>query len=129
MIPPAQVHAFEERVLGLLDVESLDDFKDAVKLLIRDFPNIESWISWWVDDKHAPLLFEAHRSMDAATWKSIPDTTNAEEAMHWKLYAASGRNHDILEGLRALHRLAEYYEQRFAAVNSTCHPLPKMFSY
>lgn len=111
-------------MLGLLDLESLDAFKDAVTLLIRDFPNIESWISWWSHDHHAPLLFESHRSMDAATWKSIPESTNAEEAMHWKLYAAAGRDHDLLEGLRALHRMAEYFEQRFAAVTSQCQRAP-----
>ncbi|KAJ7671085.1 hypothetical protein B0H17DRAFT_1209140 [Mycena rosella] len=31
---------------------------------------------------------------------SIPDTTNAEEAMHWKLYAALGKLLALLEGLK-----------------------------
>jgi hypothetical protein len=51
--------------------------------------------------------------MDIAIWDAIPTTTNAEEAMHWKLYAARGRNHLFMEGLRALYSVAAYYERTY----------------
>jgi hypothetical protein len=49
--------------------------------------------------------------MSEHIWSSIPETTNAEEAMHWKLYSAVGRNHTFLGGLQALYKIAEYYER------------------
>ncbi|KAJ7315596.1 hypothetical protein DFH08DRAFT_820517 [Mycena albidolilacea] len=38
--------------------------------------------------------------------------SNAEEAMHWKIYAAVGDSFSLLDGLRALVQFAEYYESQ-----------------
>ncbi|TFK35257.1 hypothetical protein BDQ12DRAFT_668748 [Crucibulum laeve] len=43
------------------------------------------------------LLTATDCKMDPDVWNSIPDSTNAEEAMHWKLYCAAGRNHELME--------------------------------
>ena len=53
--------------------------------------------------------------MDIVIWDSIPDTTNAEEAMHWKLYAAAGKNYTFFEGLRSLQAVSQHYEQLYQA--------------
>jgi hypothetical protein len=53
--------------------------------------------------------------MDISIWDSIPDTTNAEEAMHWKLYAAAGKNHTFFEGLRSLRAVSQHYEELYQA--------------
>jgi hypothetical protein len=57
------------------------------------------------------MLFESERKMDIEIWESIPKTTNAEEAMHWKLYSACGRDHGFIEGMLSLYKVAEYYER------------------
>ncbi|KAK0201339.1 hypothetical protein DFS33DRAFT_1276243 [Desarmillaria ectypa] len=49
--------------------------------------------------------------MDAKVWDSIPGSTNAEEAMHWKLYSGVGCNHDVIEGFEGLLSMANYYER------------------
>ena len=53
--------------------------------------------------------------MDIAIWDSIPDTTNTEEAMHWKLYAAAGKNHSFFEGLCSLQAVSQHFEQLYQA--------------
>jgi hypothetical protein len=65
------------------------------------------------------MIFESQKLMDASIWDAIPDTTNAEEAMHWKLYAAARRKHSFFEGLKALYAIAVYYARLFNATNST----------
>ena len=49
--------------------------------------------------------------MDTETWDALPSTTNAEEAMHNKIYAAVGRKHTLMEGLRALYHFCTHYER------------------
>lgn len=56
--------------------------------------------------------------MNIAVWDSIPDSTNAEEAMHWKLYSAAGRDHTFFEGLRSLHAVSLHYERLYIAAQS-----------
>jgi hypothetical protein len=38
------------------------------------------------------MLFKPHREMNQDLWDQLPDTTNAEEAMHWKLYCDVGKD-------------------------------------
>jgi hypothetical protein len=64
------------------------------------------------------MLFPSFRIMTAALWKSIPDSTNAEEAMHLKLYSALGKHLGLLDGLRSLVAFAEYYRTQFDAKKS-----------
>ncbi|KAJ3903467.1 hypothetical protein F5879DRAFT_147757, partial [Lentinula edodes] len=61
------------------------------------------------------MLFETHTQMEPDIWTSIPNTTNAQEAQHWKLYSAVGRDHGLLEGLEALHAVAETTVKLFTA--------------
>ena len=53
--------------------------------------------------------------MDIAIWDSITHTTNAKEAMHWKLYAATSKNHTFFEGLHSLKAVSQHYEQMYQA--------------
>ncbi|KAJ7854107.1 hypothetical protein B0H14DRAFT_2353941 [Mycena olivaceomarginata] len=82
------------------------------------FPRAESWFQWWMLPSHACMLFPSFRIMTAALWKSIPDSTNAEEAMHLKLYSALGKHLGLLDGLRSLVAFAEYYRTQFDAKKS-----------
>lgn len=113
IVPPDMADEFEKRALSLLDVPTSEDFILHVARLIRDFPDIAPWMKWWERPSVASLLFESERKMDIDLWESMPDTTNAEEAMHWKLYSACGRDHEFLEGLYSLYSVAEYYEDQY----------------
>ncbi|EPQ59388.1 hypothetical protein GLOTRDRAFT_70775 [Gloeophyllum trabeum ATCC 11539] len=121
VIPFGRATAFEFRVQGLFDAEDLATFGERAALIIKEFPKTEPWLSWWISETHAPLLFPAHRKMKPDLWESIPDTTNAEESMHWKLYAATGRDHVLLEGIRSLYAFSDHY-QRLATANLSTYP-------
>jgi len=66
-------------------------------LLVQDFPKLGSWMEWWAHPVHASMLFELERKMDMELWKSLPPTNNPEEAKHWKLHCACGRDHKFLK--------------------------------
>ena len=107
--------AFEERALALLKAYDLDQFVSRAQVILHDFPKTEAWLWWWLRPSHASMLFVSEHVMEPDIWESIPDTTNAEEAMHWKLYAAAGHNHEFLEGIYALHSVASYYQCLYTA--------------
>ncbi|KAJ7872441.1 hypothetical protein B0H13DRAFT_2669428 [Mycena leptocephala] len=78
-------------------------------------PGAETWIRWWMLPPHACMLFPSFRVMNPALWDSIPATTNAQEAIHYKLYAALGRLLALLDGLKGLVAFADYYRTQFDA--------------
>jgi hypothetical protein len=110
-VPPDMKEAFTQRALALLHCSNSDDFNLRANLIIRDFPPLKSWMEWWMRPAHASILFESERQMDIEIWDSIPKTTNAEEAMHWKLYSGCGRDHGFMEGMLSLYKVAEYYQR------------------
>ncbi|KAF5379467.1 hypothetical protein D9615_006598 [Tricholomella constricta] len=114
-VPPEMSEEFVQRALSLLKASDSEDFRSCTALLARDFPKLVNWINWWSRESHAMMLFGSERKMDVSIWESLPATNNAEEAMHWKLYSACGRNHAFLEGLQSLYKFALYYERRHAA--------------
>ena len=61
------------------------------------------------------MHLESRRKMDAYVWDRMPDTTNAEEAIHWKLYCAVGRDQHLIEGLYGLKAVSEYYQRMMTA--------------
>ncbi|KAF8069336.1 hypothetical protein FPV67DRAFT_1415419, partial [Lyophyllum atratum] len=110
-VPPNMTEYFVARAMALLDAPDTGEFLSRCALIIRDYPKLESWLSWWMRPGNASRLFESERAMDIDVWDSLPSTTNAEEAMHWKLYSGCGKDHNFLGGMRALHAAAVYYER------------------
>ncbi|KAJ7699256.1 hypothetical protein B0H17DRAFT_1196345 [Mycena rosella] len=48
--------------------------------------------------------------MTVALWDSLPASTNPQEAQHFKLYKALGKNHPLLPGLEGVMKFMEHYE-------------------
>lgn len=115
VVDPSQTDVFENYAKRLLKCESVEEFTSHANEFITAFPKAETWIRWWMLPAHACMLFPSFRLMKLGLWKSIPDTTNAEEAMHWKLYAALGKLLALLEGLKALVKFVDYYQIQFDA--------------
>lgn len=123
-VPQGSAESFKARVKGLIDATDVAMFQTRAKVIIRDFPKTETWLRWWMRDAHASMLFTSLRKMEPHIWNGMPDTSNAEEAMHWKLYSAVGRDQKLLDGLRGLHAVAAYYHRLFTATLSICYCCP-----
>lgn len=117
VVPPQRADAFQKRVLALLTADPTE-FERRAEVVIRDFPLVKSWLSWWMRPSHAAMLFTSERRMEPAIWDSLPDSTNAEESMHWKLYSAVGRDLTFSEGILALYAVSKHYERMYEAVSS-----------
>jgi len=121
VIPVEQRELFVKQAIGLLSCLTDEEFRNQARQIIQDFPKTATWLEWWLRPAHASILFESQRVMDVVIWDSIPDTTNAEEAMHWRLYAAAGKNHDFFEGLECLRAVSQHFEQLYQARLSKLH--------
>lgn len=124
VIPPDMADTFKHQALSLLDVSDPTEFLSLTTLLVRDFPMTKSWLNWWMRESHASMLFLSQRKMKPELWKAIPETTNAEEAMHWKMYSATGRDHGFLEGMHSLYAIAQYYQRIHTGSQSKREILP-----
>lgn len=57
--------------------------------------------------------------MEPALWKSLPESSNTEESLHWQFYAAQGKDHGVVEGFGALYAIAQAFERRHQGFLST----------
>lgn len=131
IVPFGNSDDFEQKTLALLHVRSMQEFRDRCTEIMREYPLTKPWLSWWMRESHASMLFLSHRRMDPDIWDAIPSTTNAEESMHWKLYTASGTQHDVVEGLESLFGVAKYFEGEYDAILGKCLTvqMPTMLKY
>ena len=114
VVPPEDQGRFSSMAKGLVSAPDMKTFLELAVQLGKEFPNAVSWLEWWMREEHASMLFESMRRMDPILWESIPKSTNAEEAFHWRLYCAVGKRHDLMSGIRALHKTAVYLESQYA---------------
>lgn len=118
VVSPSLQDTFQIRVMALLDAPDPTQLRKMADRLIKDFPRIKNWAEWWLRLSHAQMLFTAHRSMDPALAASIPESTNAEEAMNWKIYSALGKKLPLMQGLVGLHAFAKHYHTLSVGINS-----------
>ena len=90
--------------------------------MLHRFPLIQPWLSWWLRDEHASMIFQSHMRMDPLLWDSMPDSTNAEESMHWRLYRAVEKKHDLMEGIYGVQAFLGHFERRMVAEQGTFTP-------
>jgi len=114
VVAPNHKAAFIQLATGLLDCTSPAEFNEGCEEIKRQFPGATNWITWWRRPNVASKLFEGMKTMDPQLWESAPSTTNAEEAMHSKMYAHIGRGHQLLAGLRRLFQLERMFSMMHA---------------
>lgn len=111
VVDPSKQDIFENYTRKLLYCQSMDEFTNCAESFIRDFPKAESWIRWWMLPAHATMLFPSFRVMTPELWSLLPDTTNAEEAQHWKIYAAIAKRLALIPGIKGLFKFVETYRK------------------
>lgn len=117
-IHPADKHKFRSRTLGLLEAKDHEDFVARAEVVMRDYPMSISFLSWWLMSDHAEMLFPTERKMDLHLSLRLPDSTNAEEAQHNKLYVGVGRKHALIDGLRHLASYLKLYHRQYLHASS-----------
>ncbi|KXN89732.1 hypothetical protein AN958_05272 [Leucoagaricus sp. SymC.cos] len=83
-VPVHRKKYFLRQVYGLLDVPDYKTFREQAKHIMQEFPLTDNWLSWWLEEDNASILFKPLREMPEELAKTIPNSTNAEESMHWK---------------------------------------------
>ena len=109
---------FNELVDGLLDAETHETFSNIADQIVTEFPLAKNWMEWWKRPTNASMIFRSKREMDGELWDALPDTTNAEESMHWCLYQAVGCKLETFEGLTGLVQFADSFQRMYEDARS-----------
>ena len=64
------------------------------------------------------MLFSSQRKMEPVLWDSIPNTTNAQESMHWQLYHAVEKHNDLMAGIYGVLAFLQLFERQLYATAS-----------
>ncbi|KXN93409.1 hypothetical protein AN958_00328 [Leucoagaricus sp. SymC.cos] len=115
VIPQGEKTQFKNRAMGLRHMSSVVELNNEVKGIISKWPLTAAFFAYWNQEDVAKMLLEARRTMEDKRWKGLPDTTNAQESMHWYIYQAVGKNHGFIGGLMSLVILARKFKQDFMA--------------
>ena len=117
VVPPDKQDYFKKLALELCTIDSVSDFKDLVDSIVSEFPLVTAWLSWWRHKDRAPIIFPAVREMSEEAWNSMPNTTNAAESQHQKIYTAVGRNLEFFQALDGLYAVEDMYRRQWLAAH------------
>ncbi|KAI0071384.1 hypothetical protein K474DRAFT_1607005 [Panus rudis PR-1116 ss-1] len=68
--------------------------------------------------------------MEHTLWNKVPESTNAEEAMHFKMYKALGNQcHDLLPGMKRLYAFAHTFYRKAIARSSKSAVISNHYLY
>ncbi|EIW81980.1 hypothetical protein CONPUDRAFT_72328 [Coniophora puteana RWD-64-598 SS2] len=93
---------FEERTKSLIHIHDGEEFRKVVQAITDKFPDTTEWLLWWLHPDRAAMLFRKDTKMPEEIWDWLQDTTNAQEAMHHKMYAHIGKDHELISGFQSL---------------------------
>lgn len=124
VIPQDKRAAFRKLSNDLVKAPDLGQFRASAMEMLQQFPLVQPWLAWWLRDEHASMIFQSHKRMDPLLWDSMPDTTNAEESMHWRLYRAVEKKHDLMEGIYGVRAFLAHFERRIVAERRRFHIQP-----
>ena len=121
VIPSDDKAEFRHKCKKLLTVGEVEFFEIAADIQ-RKWPRTQTWMNWWLIPENAQMLFSCMRKMTPALAAKLPDTTNAEEAMHATIYCGVGKGHTLFDGLNGLLAIEKYYCQQHEAKQCMCFP-------
>lgn len=110
---------FENLTKALIDVADPDEFDRVASLLDSEFPEARPWTKWWLTPSNARQIFPSQMRHDVVPPGSVPRTANPVEAQHSVLHRASGKNHDLLPGMKGLFLRQKEVYAGFKAIRGT----------
>lgn len=92
---------------------ALDEFDVTVRTIRKNFPAAGPWLDFWISSANASMIFDCKRTMSNELLDRLPETSNAVESLHARIYLSCGilrgsnKLFGVLDGIRALARHAE----------------------
>lgn len=84
---PISQEEFQKSCIRLLSKNCQEkEFDEMVHALRTKFPLAQEWINWWMRADIMGMLFPAKLQMCKQVSEGIPESTNAQEAMHKTYY-------------------------------------------
>lgn len=111
IIPRAKKVQFKADALKLRQITAKANFDRHVTYMRREYPLANSWLDWWLHPHVSTKIFAACKTMSDALWSALPRTNNAEESMHKRLYVATSKGLDFLQGMTRLVAWLQSFEK------------------
>jgi hypothetical protein len=92
--------------------------------MLHTFPRAAKWINWWFKEDIAPMIFPAASKMPQELFGLLPDTDNAQEAMHRVYYQFGDTQNTVEYGMKLVVLFAEDLAAKEVAVqhgHTTCY--------
>ncbi|KAJ3554223.1 hypothetical protein NP233_g12468 [Leucocoprinus birnbaumii] len=99
---------------GLASIEDVGKSDHLRVKLTKKWPKAAVFFAFWATGPAAKMLSAVHSSMPKEVRDTLPNTTNAQEALHWLFYRAVELGHSLLSGLAALYRVVMKFQQDHA---------------
>jgi hypothetical protein len=99
VVPEGEAEEFARAAMHLVEIKDYTELRQDADALHSRWPHCRSWLEWWIGNSAAKTLFKAQRTMLKEASDKIPDSTNAQEAMHKYFYMALGNKHNIITGV------------------------------
>jgi hypothetical protein len=100
--------------MSLIEITDLSDFQKKIASFQKQWPRAYRWLSWWLIPEHAMMLFPSIRTMPEDLAAKLPETTNAEEAMHATIYrTVQSRHNPFFQGLDGLLAVEKVFRQEY----------------
>jgi zinc transporter ZupT len=80
--------------------------------IVTNWPLVSRWLAWWMQQKHAGMVFPVVKNMSPELFASLPDSSNAIESMHSVFYQIAQKKNGISFGFQLLVLFAHDLEER-----------------
>lgn len=116
VVHPKQREVFINQASQLQYISNFDDFVEAVKDLYEDFPLLQGWFLWYLQDDRASIFFPAVRDLSEADMKkydSMKKDTNAQEGLGGFLQSLKSYNKmPLMWILESIELFIKHYDHR-----------------
>lgn len=102
IVPEGTTEEFFNATMHLVDINDYLELIEEAETICEQWPMCQSWLDWWVYSSAGSKLFKARRTMPQNAAEKIPDTTNAQEAMHRYYYMATNQRQNSITGKLSL---------------------------
>lgn len=95
---------------------SREEFNTKWQALRAEFTELVNWFIFWSRPTIASMTFPAVSATDPIVLQEVPNTSNPVEHSHSLLHHASGKDHDLIPGIKNLFLHMREMEAHYQSV-------------